>query len=315
MPETVVDISTDKDEDVGKDAGLAGRDWETSTFAGLMFALKKYRERLKENRGYKLNAKPREIDVRIIDQEYGGEHMDNAIGHLFERHNLVELKNPYEALNIDVMWKGISYAAQYKSSGYDDATGKKGIDAIPIDDVTLTFLRISKPEKLFSDLKDRGYKVDEAYPGVYYISGMVDIKMQVVVGTELVGKEYTSLRIQKPNANEEDVREFIRFFNSLKESRDKDMADAIIQISISENKGLYDQIKEGDSEMSRALEELMEDRVLERVNSSLTADREDKARRMIRKNKPVSEIVEFTDVNEARISELAADIGVALVTS
>ena len=52
------------------------------------------------------------------------DRMDNAIAFLFEKHNIIELKNPYEKLNIDVVWKGISYAAQYKSKGYDDTTKK-----------------------------------------------------------------------------------------------------------------------------------------------------------------------------------------------
>ena len=82
------------------------RDWETATYAGLIFALRKYRARLREQRHFVLNSKPREIDVRIIDQEYTGtDHMDNAIANFFEKHNLFELKDPYEALNIDFVWK------------------------------------------------------------------------------------------------------------------------------------------------------------------------------------------------------------------
>ena len=49
----------------------SNRDWETASFAGLMFALARYRDRLKEERGFKLSTRAREIDVRIIDQNYG----------------------------------------------------------------------------------------------------------------------------------------------------------------------------------------------------------------------------------------------------
>ena len=45
------------------------RDWESGLYAGLMLSLDRYKDRLKEERGFKLNAKPREIDIRIIDQE------------------------------------------------------------------------------------------------------------------------------------------------------------------------------------------------------------------------------------------------------
>ena len=298
---------------------LTNRDWETSAFAGLMFSLDRYKDRLTLNRAYKLSAKPREIDVIIIDQKKDDGHIDHAIGGLFEKYNLIELKNPYEALNIDVIWKGISYAAQYKSKGYDEVSGRKGIDVIQMENVTLTFIRVSKPEKLFNDLRMKGYAVDEKHPGVYYISGMADIRMQVVVGTELDGEEYLPFKVQKVGADENDVRRFIRFADSLHDESDREMADAIMQISISENKELYSRLKEDDEEMCRALEELMadkiEERVNERVNASLVADREDRARRMIRKKRPLGEIMEFTDVGESRISELAESIGVDLVTN
>ena len=33
--------------------------------------------------------------------------MDNDIARFFRRHNIIELKNPQEALNINVIWKVI----------------------------------------------------------------------------------------------------------------------------------------------------------------------------------------------------------------
>ena len=61
-------------------------DRETPLYAGLMLSLYKYSHRLKENRGFKLNTNPREIDVRIIDQLSGqGERMNNAITLTFLR--------------------------------------------------------------------------------------------------------------------------------------------------------------------------------------------------------------------------------------
>ena len=46
----------------------------------------------------------------------------------------------------------------------------------------------------------------------------------------------------------------------LREQADKDMADTIIQISISNNKKTYQRLKK-ENDMSQALEELMEDRI------------------------------------------------------
>ena len=140
-----------------------------------MFSIRDYNDRLSETRGIKLNSKSREIDVSIIDKHASaatskpeetaewtvaesagdetatvktGGRINNAIAYFFERHNLIELKNPRENLNIDVFWKGISYAAQYKSRGYDDTTNEYGVNIRQMSDITLTFLRVTKPEKL-----------------------------------------------------------------------------------------------------------------------------------------------------------------------
>ena len=62
---------TDASVEDSTDAEASNRDWETSAYVGLMFSLAKYKNRLEERRGFKLNSKPREIDVRIIDKLSG----------------------------------------------------------------------------------------------------------------------------------------------------------------------------------------------------------------------------------------------------
>lgn len=180
-------------------------DRETPTYAGLMLSLRKYNGRFITRRGFKLNAKPREIDVIIIDKLNDTEPMDNDIARIFKRHNIVELKNPNEPLNIDVIWKGISYAAQYKSIGHDEFTNRQGINAIQMKDITLTFLRLSKPTALFDEFKSLGYALEQEFPGVYYVYGMADIAMQIVVGKELEGDDFVPLRAQRKNVSEDDA--------------------------------------------------------------------------------------------------------------
>ena len=133
----------------------------------------------------------------------------------------------------------ISYAVQYKSSGYDDTTKKAGVDIKPMSDITLTFLRITKPEKLLSYLENHGFSLSQKFAGVYYVSGVAELKIQIVVGAELEGDEFVPLRVQKEKAAEDDIRKFIEMCGELREQADKDMADTIIQISISNNKKTY----------------------------------------------------------------------------
>ena len=243
---------------------IKDKDWETASFAALMFSIRDYKDRLSETHGVKLNSRSREIDVWIIDQSTQTNRINNAIAYFFERHNLIELKNPKENLNIDVFWKGISYAAQYKSSGYDDTTKQSGVNIKPMSDITLTFLRITKPEKLLSYLETHGFSLSQKFAGVYYVSEIVELKIQIVVGSELEGGEFVPLRVQKENAREEDTRKFIEMCSELIEQAEKDMADTIIQISISNNEKTYEKLKE-ETDMSQALEKLMGDRITARV--------------------------------------------------
>ena len=255
---------------------IKNKDWETASFAALMFSIRDYRDRLIETHGVKLNSRSREIDVRIIDQLTQAKRINNAIAYFFERHNLIELKNPKEQLNIDVFWKGISYAAQYKSSGYDDTTKKAGVNIKPMSDITLTFLRITKPENLLSYLETHGFSLSLKFAGVYYVSGIAELKIQIVVGSELEGDEFVPLRVQKENAREEDIRKFIEMCGELREQVEKDMADTIMQLSISNNEKTYEKLKEEEN-MSQALEKLMGDR-LEKIMEDRIAARVEEGR-------------------------------------
>lgn len=237
-------------------------DRETPLYAGLIMSLHKYSERLREDRNHKLNTNPREIDVRIIDKLSGkADRMDNAIAYFFERHNIIELKNPAEPLNIDVIWKGISYAAQYKSMGVDDTgtVGSHKVNAIPMSDITLTFLRLSKPHALFKELDRCGYQLVEKFPGVYYLFGMADIKTQIVVGNELRGDEFVPLRVQRKNLTEDDAEKFVKFVSKFKQMYDVNLLDSIFQLSIADNKSLYDRLRKEREDMCNALRELMKD--------------------------------------------------------
>ena len=91
---------------------IKNKDWETASFAALMFSIRDYKDRLTETHGVKLNSRSREIDVRII-QSTQKTRINNAIAYFFERHNLIELKNSRENLNIDVFWKGVRPERRY----------------------------------------------------------------------------------------------------------------------------------------------------------------------------------------------------------
>ena len=141
---------------------------------------------------------------------------------------------------------------------------------------------------------------------------MVDIKMQVVVGSMLKGDEFAPIRIQKSNVSEDDVRKAVGFFETLVDRADVDMANTIMRISIMGNRDLYARLREVD-EMYDAFADLMKDyveaKVATEVEAKVAAEREGLATRMLQGNYSVVEISRLTDVSEERLAELAEEIG------
>ncbi len=197
-------------------------DRESGTYGGLMLSLRDFRDRLVSYPGFQLNMKPREIDCLIIDKCDPDEPMDNDIARFFRKHNIIELKNPQEALNINTVWKVISYAAQYKSEGTSD-------DPRDASDITITILRAAKPKKALRQLKEGGYTIENAYPGIYYIGGMVDMRMQIVVSSELEGDDYVPLRIQQKNADRSDYLRFVEKTDSVYTEDESDLVSMVLK--------------------------------------------------------------------------------------
>ena len=265
-------------------------DWETANYEALMFSLRPYESKLSVTRNSKLNSKDREIDVRIItdlpelpESELKAKLKNHAIARAFKKHNIVELKNPGEALSINTFWKGISYAAQYKSDGKDDSTGETGVNSKPMSDITLTFLRVAKPIALFKYITEHGFSVEEStsFKGIYYVSGIPELLIQIVDTSELEGDEFVALRVQKKNAKEEDIRKFLQLCREAENPADKYMADTVLQVSIVNNKDTYEKILKEEEEMCQALEELLKDRIETKTRASYEEGRAEGSRSII----------------------------------
>ena len=233
-------------------------DRESGTYGGLMLSLRKYADRLEPHPGYKLNKKPREIDCLIIDKKDAAETMDNDIARIFSRHNIVELKNPNESLSVNTIWKVISYAAQYRSEGSKDEPRGTA-------DITITLLRSSRPRKAIKQLTESGYDVENAYPGIYYINGMVDIKMQIVVTAELVGDDYVPLRIQRKNASAEDYRKFADNVRAVYTVDEGTYVETVVKYGIYDDRNEVIAIAEEDGKMYKQLMELFKDDIDKKV--------------------------------------------------
>ena len=94
---------------------------------------------------------------------------------------------------------------------------------------------------------------------------MLEFPVRIIVINEIEDKELIALSVMLQNANEDEVRCFIREASRLTEPGDRRNADAVLQISAKVNGELYNRLI-GDDYMCEALRELMADDLKEAEN-------------------------------------------------
>ena len=192
------------------------------------------------------------MDMLII-KKLADVRIKNELGHIFKKYNVVEYKSPDDALSIDDYYKTVGYACLYKGLG-------ETVDQIPADELTISIFRESYPREMFEAMKNLGMEIKEYYPGIYYISGkQILFDTQIVVTKQLDKETHRTLRVLSKNVREEDVRAFVKRAAKISESGDRNNVDAVLQVSVSANKELYEAIRRCDKVMCEALRELMKE--------------------------------------------------------
>ena len=107
-------------------------------------------ERLELKPEYNLSKEPIRIDLLIIKEE-SDRRIKNEIGHIMKKYNVIEYKSPEDALTIDDFYKTVGYACLYKGYG-------ERVDAVPINELTVSIFRATRPEKMFLTLQKYGHK-------------------------------------------------------------------------------------------------------------------------------------------------------------
>ena len=216
-------------------------------------------ERLELKPEYNLSKEPIRIDLLIIKEGRTGQ-IKNEIGHIMRTYNVIEYKSPEDALSIDDFYKTIGYACLYKGYG-------EYVDAVPINELTISIFREARPEKMFLTLQRYGHKIEERYPGIYYVTEYLPIPAQIIVTQELEPGEHRSLKILSNHAKKEDVEEFLRKAEGMNTPRDRQNVEAVLQVSVRANDELYREIRR-DANMCDALRELMKDDIEREVSAA-----------------------------------------------
>ena len=207
---------------------------------------------LEFQREFNLSKEPIRMDLLII-KKLSNIRIKNEIGHIFRKFNVVEYKSHDDALSIDDYYKTVGYACLYKGLG-------ETVDQIPANELTISIFRESYPREMFEAMKNLGLEIKERYPGIYYISGKQALfDTQVVVTKQLDGEMHRTLRVLSKHVKEEDIRRFVEEAIQMSEPGDRNNVDAVLQVSVSANKEIYETIRRCDKVMCEALRELMKE--------------------------------------------------------
>ena len=234
--------------------------WHPGFCSAMELEFLQYKGLLDFNREFPLSKEPLRIDLLMI-KKIKDVVLDIDIGRLFKTYNIIEYKSPKDGLTIDDYIKTVGYAYLYKGLG---AT----VDAVPLSELTATIVRNTEPTELFKKIQSEGGSVEEKYPGVYYITGVVAIPTQFILTSSLSKDFHVCLRVLSNKASEDDIKRFIEIANTFTEPIDKQNADAVMNVSINANREVYDKIRKENPFMCQALRELMKEEIQEEIKEA-----------------------------------------------
>ena len=189
-----------------------------------------------------LGIEPLRTDIVAVKRNKRAKLTD-GIGRLLAPHNIIEYKSPDDTLNINDFYKIQSYACAYKAIEPN----------VPGDELAISIFRHRYPREMFKDLRKLGRGAEEAYPGVYVVTGPLTVPAQIIVTSRLPPGEYGLFKILAKGAKREDIAKFLEDFD-LYEPED---VRAILGVSVAMNEGTYHEIWE-EGRMVGALERLMQ---------------------------------------------------------
>ena len=234
--------------------------WHSGFCSAMELEFSRYKGLLDFSREFPLSKEPLRIDLLMI-KKIKDIVLEIDIGRLFRTYNIIEYKSPKDGLTIDDYIKTVGYAYLYKGLG---AT----VDAVPLSELTATIVRDTEPTELFKKIQSEGGSIEEKYPGVYYITGVVTIPTQFILTSSLSKDFHVCLRVLSNKASEDDIKHFIEMASSFTEPIDKQNADSVMNVSINANREVYDKIRKENPFMCQALRELMKDEIQEEIQTA-----------------------------------------------
>jgi hypothetical protein len=156
--------------------------WHPAFVQAFRLELEQYQDILEFIPELQLTSEPLRIDLAVI-KKLKNIPIRKNIAAIFRSDNLLEYKSPGDHLSVADFYKVYGCACLYAS-----------LYAVPVTEITLTFVENRKPRKLLKHLREvRGYEVREAGAGIYVAAGDI-FPIQVIDSGELSGEENVWLK-------------------------------------------------------------------------------------------------------------------------
>jgi hypothetical protein len=198
--------------------------WHPAFVQAFRLELEQYQDILEFIPEFQLTSEPLRIDLVVI-KKLKNIPIEKNIAAIFRSENLVEYKNPGDHVSVADFYKVYGCACLYAS-----------LNAIPITELTLTFVESRYPRKLLKHLKEeRGYKVEEWSKGIYRVEGDI-IPIQVIDTRELSVKENLWLRSL---CNDLEIEPAMSILKAGSEKIRKLPLDAYMQVILNVNAGVF----------------------------------------------------------------------------
>ena len=245
--------------------------WHSGFVAAMDLELSANRNDLIYEREYNLNTKPLEIDLLVIKKGHDVQ-IENEIGKIFRKFNILEYKSPVDHLNADTFYKSGAYASLYKAYG-------ETVDERKAEDITVSIVRDAKPEGLFQYFAEHGVKMERPYKGIYYILDKVLFPTQIIVSKELEEESHGWLKALSDKLKKQQLRALLERIEGLTKKRERELADAVLEVSVRANQEIVNELK-GDESMCQALLEIMEPEINKIVGEAIEKVRKETEERV-----------------------------------
>lgn len=122
---------------------------------------------------------------------------------------------------------------------------------------TVTMIREARPSGLFGYFKEHNIMCTNPYKGIYYVKKSVLFPTQIIVTKELSTEGHVWLKALSSQMKKEQMRNLLEKIEAMNQKQDRELADSVLQVSISANKQVVEELR-GDETMCQALLEIME---------------------------------------------------------